>query len=101
MGLITDGLDPELGLLELFKDMPFSLSECLNIVLISLCILFPSLHLLCVIYRPVLVKVLQLLLGLLEVLLQLVDLALLLSLLGQVPADLLLQQPLVVVHPGG
>ena len=90
MGLITDGLDPKLGLLELLQDGPFSLGEGILVVLQHLRVLLPHLHLLLVKNGPVLVEVLQFFLGLIEILLQLVDLALLLPFLDQIPTDLFL-----------
>ena len=60
----------------------------------------PRLHLLLAVHGPVLAKVLLLLLGLLEVRLQLVDLALLIPVLRQVYSHPILQTLLILVHPG-
>ena len=68
-------------------------------VISLLSISLPDLHLLLSVWTPVLMEIFHLLLGVLECLLQLIDLPLLLPILGQVPSDLVLQRILMLVHP--
>ena len=84
IALVADRLVSVLGLLELLHQQPLLLIDGLDPVLEPLGVLPPHLHLLSAVDGPVLAEVLLLLLGLLEVLLQLVDLALLLPVLRQV-----------------
>ena len=70
-----------------------------NPVISLLSISLPGLHLLLSVWTPVLMEIFHLLLGVLECLLQLIDLPLLLPILGQVPSDLVLQRILMLVHP--
>ena len=82
IALVADRLVSVLGLLELLHQQPLLLSDGLDPVLEPLGVLPPHLHLVGAVDGPVLAEVLLLLLGLLEVRLQLVDLALLLPILG-------------------
>jgi hypothetical protein len=88
------------GLLELLHQQPLLLMDGLHSVLEPLGVPPPHLHLLLAVHGPVLAKVLLLLLGLLEVRLQLVDLALLIPVLRQVYSHPILQTLLMLVHPG-
>ena len=88
VGLVADRALFPLELLDLLHQQPLLLMDGLHPVLEPLSVPPPRLHLLLAVHRPVLAEVLLLVLGLLEVRLQLVDLALLLPVLGQVLAYL-------------
>ena len=99
VGFVFDRTFIHFKALNFVHKQPLLLMDGLNSVIGLLSFPLPGLHLLLSVWTPMLMEVVHLLLGVLEGLLQLIDLPLLLPILCQVPSDLVLQRLLMLVHP--